>query len=211
MARTQTFANGATNLSVRTMLNCALIYSASNSYNTGDITYDSSGFPYYSLVDSNSGNTPASSPTKWTPVIVGNHNYNVYASGTAANLANTTSAALSFGTTSPTVTIANAGTYEISSIVHIKYAAATITNQTLTMKLRRTNNTATDLTNSSTAAYLLPIATAATVEVGYIPLPTVIYTATAGDIVSMFGVLSAAEGAGHVTAVEASIVAIRLY
>lgn len=137
-----------------------------------------------------------------------NISFNAIAAGTVYTMT-ASQALIDFGTTDPTITIANAGTYLIWGFAHLKLNAATITNQTATVKMRRTNNTATDLTGGTTTA-VLPIATTSTLDGGYLMTPVVVYTATAGDIISLFGALSGAAGAGTVTCVEANICAIRI-
>lgn len=137
--------------------------------------------------------------------------YTVYASGTAYSLT-ATSAALDFGTTDPSVTIAAAGTYAIRARVNLKYNAATFAAvRTVTLKLRRTNNTAADLTNGSDTI-LTDIITTKTYTEGWFNLPEVIYTTSnSNDAITIFGDVSVIPTAGSLDAVSASIVAVRLY
>lgn len=132
------------------------------------------------------------------------------AAGTAYTLT-TTSAALDFGTTDPTLTIANAGTYSIYVTVQTTLVSATTTTQSVTYKLRRTNNTAADLTGS-VFGNPLPIATI-TSELG--PTTTIgpiKYTTSAtNDSITVFGAISASLGAGSATATDCTITAIRAY
>lgn len=138
------------------------------------------------------------------------HQLSVFAAGTAYSLTNT-QAALTFGTTSPSLTLTAAGTYLIFARVRLDYNAATFAaNRTVTLKLRRTNNTAADLTNGSTAA-LTQILTITTFTMGdytWIPLPYV--TTNTNDAIAIFGGLDTAPTAGSLDAVEAEIIAIRL-
>jgi len=144
--------------------------------------------------------------TSQTPMLT---NFTSYASGTAYTLT-ITPAQLAFGTTSPSITIANGGTYLITAGVGVKYAAATYAGaQTVTLKLRRTNNTAADLSNGSRAVEL-PVLTSFTGG-DFVATPTVVYTATAGDIIQIFGSVSATPSAGSVQTDSAEIVAIRLF
>lgn len=134
----------------------------------------------------------------------------VYAVGTAYSLTGS-SAALDFGTTDPNLTFSKAGTYLVIPRIVVKYNGATfIANQTLTLKLRRTNNSAADLTNSQTVLTLRVITT---ITDGFeVTMPPVFYTTSnADDIVTIYGVLSATPSAGSVDVVEASIIAVRLY
>lgn len=144
-----------------------------------------------------------------TNLVVSITNNTVYASGTAYTLT-TSSAALDFGTTDPNLTISTSGTYLIHANVGVKYSGATYVGaQTVTFKLRRTNNTAADLTSGSRAVELPVLTTFTGGDV--MALPPVIYTATAGDVVTIFGILSATPSAGSVVADSAELVAIRLY
>lgn len=137
------------------------------------------------------------------------NSYTSYAVGTAYSLT-ATPAQLTFGTTSPGVTITTAGTYLIQASANIKYNGATYAaNQTATLKLRRTNNTAADIANSSRTSTLRVITTI-TDNVGVLPLPEVVYTATAGDIIQLWGSVSATPAAGSVQTDSAEIIITRL-
>lgn len=135
----------------------------------------------------------------------------VYAAGTAYSLTDS-DALFDFGTTDPTVTISAAGTYLLISRAFLRYNAATfVANQSTTIHLRRTNNTAADITNATTTA-TLRIITTLTDTVGVMTIPAVIYTTTnTNDSLSIYGSLTAAPSAGSVDCTEASIVAVRLY
>lgn len=144
-----------------------------------------------------------------TPTIT---NFTSYASGSAYTLTGTP-AQLTFGGTSPSITLATAGTYMIQSNVGLKYGGSTYANaQTVAFKFRRTNNTAADITSGSrTVEMPFLVAGAAFTGGDVMTLPPVIYTATAGDIIQVFGSLSATPPAGSVTTDSAEIIAIRLY
>lgn len=145
----------------------------------------------------------ASLPTATTPITV-------YAAGTVYSLT-ASDALVDFGTTDPTSPFPTAGTYLVQGRAFLRYNAATYAGtQTATIHLRRTNNTPADVANATTTA-TLRIITTLTDTVGVMPLPPVIYTATAGDIISVYGSVSATPAAGSVDCTEASIVAIRLY
>lgn len=134
-----------------------------------------------------------------------------YGAGTAYAFTNT-AAAIDLGTTDPSITITTAGTWKITACVQLTYTGATVVAETATVKLRRTNNTAADLT-SSTLTIDLPVATTLTHTYGLVMLPAVYYTTTATtDIVTIFGNVSAALGAGTIDAVAAGtwIVAERI-
>lgn len=132
-----------------------------------------------------------------------------YASGSTYNLT-ASSALIDFGTTDPTITIAVAGTYRISARAVLAYAGATFApSQTITMKLRRTNNTAADLTNGG-VDFATGIVTLLTAPLAQLNTPYVVYVATAGDIVSLYGLVGVAPSAGNVTVTAASIHAQRV-
>ena len=136
-------------------------------------------------------------------------NFTSYAAGTAYTLTGS-SAQLTFGTTSPLVTINQSGTFLIFSNIGVKYNGATYTAaQTVTFKLRRTNNTAADLAGGSRAVELPVLTTFTGGDV--MTLPPVIYTATSGDTVGIFGILSATPAAGSVLADSAEIACLRIY
>lgn len=137
-------------------------------------------------------------------------NFTAYAAGTVYSLTGT-SALLDFGTTDPAITIQNAGTYLISARASLKYNAVTfLATQTVTLKLRRTNNTAADLSNA-TVTETLRVITTITDGAGNIRLPDVIYTASAGDTIQFWGGLSAVPSAGSVDVASGEIIAIRIY
>lgn len=134
----------------------------------------------------------------------------VYAAGTAYSLT-ASAAALDFGTTDPSVTLTKPGTWLLLGRAYLKYNAATYAGtQTATIKLRRTNNTAADVTGATTTATMRVITTI-TDSVGIMELPPVLYTTTrTDDAIAVFGVVSATPSVGSVDCTEASIVAIRV-
>ncbi len=132
-----------------------------------------------------------------------------YAAGTAYSLTDT-SAALSFGTTSPSITLAVPGTYLIYANSQLVGANAFITAETATLKLRRTNNTASDLAKSTTT--ISPTAgsgIASTLCVAVLP-PVIYSTTNSNDVISIFGVVSSTLGLGTIDINEASIVAVKI-
>ncbi len=137
-------------------------------------------------------------------------NATAYGAGTAYAFTNT-AAAIAFGTTSPAITLTSAGTYLLFGQVNLAYNAATVVAETATIKIRRTNNTAADL--SPVVVIDLPVSTALTNTYGLVPIPPVIYTTAATtDAVTLFGNVSAGLGAGTIdaTAIGTSIVAVRI-
>lgn len=133
----------------------------------------------------------------------------VIGAGTAYTLT-TSAAAIVLGTTSPSLTFSNAGTYLLSSDIDLNAVGATLTTQTATIKLTRTNNTPADLTGA-TQTIKLPTLTTATQAIGRFSPGTIVYTASANDTVVMEAVLSGTTGAGTVTASGGRIIAVQLY
>lgn len=133
-----------------------------------------------------------------------------HASGTAYALTNT-AAALDFGTTDPSITITAAGTYLLFARVRVDYTGATFAAvRTGTLKLRRTNNTAADITNGS-VGFKTDIITTLTYTLGDFTILAIPYTtANSTDIITIFGDISVVPTAGTLDCVEANIVAVRI-
>ena len=139
------------------------------------------------------------------------YNLSAYGVGTAYALTNT-AAAIDFGTTDPVIVLDKAGTYLILGHVNLAYNAATVAAETASIKVRRTNNTAADL--SVVPVLDLPTSTLLTHTYEIVPIPPFVYTTTAtDDSITLFANVSAALSAGSIdaTAIGTSIVAVRLY
>lgn len=135
----------------------------------------------------------------------------VYGAGTPYELTNAY-AAVVMGTTSPTITLDQPGTYLIEARVLSDYSAATIGgNVDVSVKLRRENNTAADLTGSeATAATRSITATSGLIE-SFGTYPVVYSTnGRADDVVALYGKIGTAPSSGACVIAEAAIVAIRL-
>ena len=147
---------------------------------------------------------------KLSPKTSDNSSLTVYAVGTAYSLTNT-AALLDFGTTDPSLTLTQPGTYLILGRAELDYNGATFAaSRTVTLKLRRTNNTAADVANSSLVSKT-EITTTVTATFGDFMLPPVIYTTPRGnDIIQIFGDVETVPSAGSLDASSADIVAIRL-
>lgn len=170
----------------------------------------SNGYIYLRVSTNGSGGVSAAfTGTNALVPLPSSTNFTVYAAGTAYTLTGS-SAALDFGTTDPVLTINQAGTYLIQGYVGVKYNGATYVGaQTVTFKFRRTNNTATDLSNGGRAVELPVLTTFTGGDV--MAVPPVVYTATPGDTITIFGILSATPSAGSVQTDSAEIVAVRLF
>ena len=134
-----------------------------------------------------------------------------YGAGTVYSLTNS-AAAIDFGTTDPAIVLDKVGTYLIFGQVNLAYTGATVVAETATIKVRRTNNTAADL--SAVVVLDLPVATTLTNTYGVFQIPPFVYTTAAtDDAVTLFGNVSAGLSAGTIdaTAIGTSLVAIRLY
>jgi hypothetical protein len=121
-----------------------------------------------------------------------------------------TSAKVTFGTTSPSITFIEAGTYKVTYEVTTNYTGATFASaRVVTYKLRRTNNNAADLTNSS-KAFNTDVTTTKT---GTMPIVThsLFYTAAKGDIIELWGSVSVLPTAGSAQVAEASILVSKQY
>lgn len=139
-----------------------------------------------------------------------NYSVTAYAVGTPYVFTNT-AAAIDVGTTDPAIVLDKAGTYLIFGQVHMAYNAATVAAETATIKVRRTNNTAADL--SAVVVIDLPASTLLTNSYGIEQIPPFVYTTTAtDDAITIFANVSAALSAGSIdaTAIGTSIVAIRI-
>jgi hypothetical protein len=132
----------------------------------------------------------------------------IHAAGTAYSLT-ATPALLTFGTTSPSLVLAQAGTYILFARVRYDTSAGTVTNQTVTTKLHCANNTVADVANTTTTLELPP-QTTASYTAGIVTTPPTAYVASAGDNIQLWGSLSGALGAGNLNAVEADIMAIQI-
>ena len=134
----------------------------------------------------------------------------VYAAGTAYSLTNTP-ALLNFGTTDPSLTITKAGTWLLLGRVNIKYNGATfIASRTVTIKIRRTNNTAADIANT-TSAFATGIVTTFTENFAVADMQPVFYTTTnTNDVLEIWGSIDTVPSAGSIDTTEASLIAIRL-
>lgn len=167
---------------------------AVNKVTTGTFDNNSIDFPAFNLLDGSDKN----------------YSLTIYAAGTPYTVT-ATSSALTFGTTNPTITFDKAGTYLLLSRTNYEFVGSTFAaNRSLTTKLRRTNNTAGDLTNSPTVIGTNVVTTVNGVLQNVVT-PPILYVATIGDIITVFADVSVVPTAGSLQATEASIVAIRLF
>lgn len=132
-----------------------------------------------------------------------------YSAGTVYSLT-ATAALLDFGTTDPSITVTVAGTYMIYWGAYLKDNGATFAaNRTVTIKIRRTNNTVADITNASLAIDTGTI-TAITGPLAVVAGKPVKYVAAAGDILQVWGSVSVIPTAGSLDANDAWILIVRI-
>lgn len=133
----------------------------------------------------------------------------IVGAGTAYTLT-ATAAAVDLGTTDPVLPALAAGTYLITGTAVVNNVGATFaSDRTITLKLRRTNNTAADLTGGS-VAYGSGITTTATgSQVVAIP-PTIYTTTNTDDLVTLFADVSVLPSAGSTTVSKVNLTAVRI-
>ncbi|MBX4189770.1 hypothetical protein KW791_00510 [Candidatus Parcubacteria bacterium] len=135
----------------------------------------------------------------------------IYASGTAYTLTNTATA-LDFGTTDPSVVLNAPGTWLMFGRVTVQNTGATFAaNRAYTFKLRRTNNTAADVTGATTTQST-DIVTTETITYT-VTIPPALYTTTAdsnNDAITIFGSVATVPSAGTFDVTEASIIALKI-
>lgn len=133
----------------------------------------------------------------------------VIGAGTAYSLT-ATPAKVDLGTTDPVLVINAAGTYKIEASATIEYNGATFAAvRTATIKLRRTNNTAADLTGG-TKAIKTRIVTTETSTMMVVTWCVHYTTANSNDSIEIFGSLDVVPSAGSLQVTEATIHAERL-
>jgi hypothetical protein len=135
------------------------------------------------------------------------------ASGTAYTLT-ASMAAVDFGTTDPVVTLSGGTSqkWAIFATIQVNYVGATFAaNQTVSAKIRRTNNTAADLTDS-TRSDLLDVVTTLTSVGPSISLGPIYYTPSGtADALQVYATLSATPSAGSMTITGVTITAIPVF
>jgi hypothetical protein len=110
-----------------------------------------------------------------------------------------------------TITLAAAGTYLLLATGRFDFSIATFNSeQILTFKLRRTNNTPGDISNAL-AHFDTGLTVLVSKTMAVIPLPPVSYTATAGDIIQPFASLNGLPYSGSLIAVEVGVMAVRIF
>lgn len=157
------------------------------------------------------GTNSATATTARAALGVGGASLSVYAAGTSYQLT-ATPALIDFGTTDPSLVITSPGVWLITARARVDYTGATFAAvRTGTLLIRRTNNTAADIANSSNG-FLTEIITTLTYTLDVINFPPIIYTTVnSDDILQLWGSISVIPTAGSIDVSEASIVAVKLY
>jgi hypothetical protein len=137
--------------------------------------------------------------------------YAVSAGGTVATMTDT-AALLNFGTTDPSVTIANAGVYILMAGAACEYTGWTpdINASTLTIKLRRTSGSPDDIVGGAASIDLDTVMVAYTGPVGIISTPMLIYTSAGSETIQLWGGIGVAGAGGSITARSAWITAVKI-
>lgn len=131
--------------------------------------------------------------------------YRTDGSGTAYTLT-ATPAAVIFGTTSPSITITQPGSYKLRAYVMLQNNGATYaSSRTVTLKVRRTNNTATDVYSTTVITGVL---TSITSVLGILTIDCPIYTTNhpnltgdglSSDVLTVFASIDVIPTAGTAT------------
>lgn len=124
-----------------------------------------------------------------------------YGAGTAYQLT-ATPALIAMGTTSPTITIPSTGVYRLTARARIDYNGATFAAvQTIALKLRRTAAVAGDITNA-TLGHKTDIITTKTYTAMNSTFADVYFSATAADVIQLWGSISVVPSAGSIDVAE---------
>jgi hypothetical protein len=184
-----------------------------------DATHISVVYPAWEA-NVNAGNTITAgtivTPSGWQPAATAlptTDPVTKYGSGTAHTITGASFAAVVFGTSgTQEVTLTTAGTWLLQARARVDYNGATFAAvRTASFKLRRTNNTAGDVTNAATA-FKTEIITTLTYTALDVVFPPVTYaTANVDDILQMQVAIDTDPTAGSLQIVEAEIVATYLH
>jgi len=168
----------------------------------------------------NAGNTISAgtivTPSGWQPAapsLLAIDAISKYGSGTAHTITGASFAAVVFGTSgTQQITLTTAGTWMLYARARTDYNGATFAAvRTVSYKLRRTNNTAGDVTNAATA-FKTEIITTLTYTALDVAFPPVQYvTANVDDVLQMQVAIDTDPTAGSIEIVEADIVAVYLH
>ena len=110
------------------------------------------------------------------------------------------------------LTLTDAGEYLLLATVHLKWnAATTLAGHTVTLVWRRLNHTAANISPvGGTALIVTPVVTDESGTLAFVPIPPMVYTALAGDIVDVFGSIDTLPYTGELEHVQCAMVAVKL-
>jgi hypothetical protein len=132
-----------------------------------------------------------------------------YFSGAVYTVTNSSAEVKLNGNSQPVI-IDVAGKYLLRAWVKIDLSGATFAaTRTLTIKLRRLNNTAADVANA-VLTFTVPITTTLSETLAFIDLPGVQYTGTATDQIAMFADINIVPSAGSIVISAGGITAMRI-
>ncbi len=165
----------------------------------------------------NAGNTISAgtkvTPSGWQPAVTPLPTVapiSKYGTGTAHTITGASFAAVIFGTSgTQEITLTTAGTWMIFARARVDVVAATFAAvRTVSFKLRRTNNTAGDVTSSPCAAktQIITTLTFTMFDKGFPPVAYV--TANVNDVLQMQVAIDTDPTAGSIQIVEADLVAV---
>lgn len=160
----------------------------------------------FSAVKNNYGNGSWRNPTVniWST-----GNKQGFSAGSAYQLTATNSA-VAFGTTQPTVTITEAGIYNISCRIILKYNGATFAgNRTVTLILKKYDGSTYTSLSNGTFTYTTGIVTTATATFVVDTLVPLAASLRANEQIVLFADISVVPSAGSLDLQEASITAIK--
>lgn len=185
---------------------------------TNNVTSSKHGFVPKSPADAtqflNGGATPAfgAITTAVITAMTSLHANDVFinSAGTAYTIT-ATSAAATFGTTSPVITLGAAGTYLLIAKARVEMVGATFAaSRVVTVQMRRTNNTAADIPATFMATNT-PITSAVTQTLATVVSNALYTTALTNDSITLFADVSVLPSAGSVQVANGTLTAIRLY
>lgn len=133
----------------------------------------------------------------------------VYGAGTGNYTLTTSSQLINFDVTDPEITVDVAGTYILFANGVYQGSGVTATTQYCEFKIRRTNNTAADVGNTTVQ---IPIGAITTTGFGkQFVIPVCVYTTTnTDDNLELWGKISASLGAGSVTVNTCNLIALKI-
>lgn len=175
--------------SVKTNVASGMVKSSS-----GTLTSASAGIDYQSAITTTWGNTGFGNDDS--------ESYALTATPTSISSGEDATSAITLGAASGQV-------WRLDAQCQIDLSGATFaSNRIVTIKIRRTNNTATDIL---TKTYTVPTTTTLTETLGVFVLPPIYYTTTAsGDVLDIFGSISVVPTVGSINVTDWGFTSVRI-